>query len=106
VPARHLALWKENFTFLDAAERDFDRLPREVQQAFLDKFPEFSRHPWRPTRSLDVAPLRDMPGRWRLKVEGGHRGVYRALHGRPDFEIFETRDQVYQRLRRFLESRF
>jgi hypothetical protein len=105
VPARHLAPWKEQFTFLDAAERDFDRLPPRVQQAFLDTFPEFTRHPWRATRDLDVAPLRDMPGRWRLKVAGGHRGVYRDLHGRPDFEVFETREQVYRRLRRYVDSR-
>jgi hypothetical protein len=105
VPVRRLSPWKEHFTFLDAAERDFDRLPPEVQQAFLERFPEFSRHPWRATRSLDVGPLHDMPGRWRLKVTGGHRGIYRPLHGRPDFEMFETRDQVYERLRRYLESR-
>ena len=105
MPPRALAAWKEQFTFLDAAERDFGALPPEVQQAFLDKFLEFSRHPWRATATLDVAPLRDMPGRWRLKVEGGHRGVYRSLQGRPDFEMFETREQVYARLRRFLDSK-
>jgi hypothetical protein len=49
--------------------------------------------------------LHDMPGRWRLKVKGGHRAIYRSLQGRPDFEMFETRAQVYARLRRYLESR-
>ena len=102
---RSLAKWKEQFTFLDAAERDFDGLPAAVQRAFIEKFPEFSRHPWRATATLDVAPLRDMPGRWRLKVMGGHRAVYRELQGRPDFEMFETREQVYERLRRYIESR-
>jgi len=105
VTTRSLAAWKEQFTFLDEAERDFDALPREIRKAFLDKFPEFSRHPWRATASLDVAPLHDMPGRWRLKVKGGHRAIYRSLQGRPDFEMFETRAQVYARLRRYLESR-
>jgi hypothetical protein len=102
---RQLARWKEQFTFLDEAERDFANLPPDIQAAFLEKFPEFSRHPWRSTASLDVAPLRDSPNRWRLKVQGGHRAVYRSLHGRPDLEMFETREQVYERLRKYLESR-
>jgi hypothetical protein len=105
LPSKALALWKEQFTFLDEAERDFDCLPPKVQQSFLSHFPEFGRHPWRATSSLDVSPMLDMPGLWRLKVEGGHRGVYRSLPGRPEFEMFETRGEVYQRLRRYLESR-
>jgi hypothetical protein len=105
LPSKALAPWKELFTFLEDAERDFDRLPSGVQRAFLKCFPEFSRHPWRATATLDVGPLRDMPGRWRLKVEGGHRGVYRSLQGRPDFEMFETREEVYQRLRKYIGSR-
>lgn len=105
MPARPLAAWKEEFTFLESAEREFARLPLQVQRAFLERLPEFSRHPWKASATLDVAPLRDMPGRWRLKVLGGHRAIYRELQGRPDFEMFETRDQVYSRLRKFLESR-
>lgn len=104
LPKGRLAGWKERFTFLESAERDFDSLPATVQQAFLNVFPEFARHPWRATLSLDVGPLREMPGRWRLKVAGAHRGIYRDLQGIPEFEMFETRDQVYARLRRFLRS--
>lgn len=103
--SKALAPWKEHFTFLESAEREFDRLPREVQRAFLEAFPEFTQHPWRASLTLDVGPVRDMPARWRLKVVGGHRGVYRDLQGRPDFEMFETRDEVYERLRRYLDSR-
>jgi len=104
VPANLLAPWKEQFTFLQSAEREFLNLPAPVQRAFLEKFPLLARHPWTATPDLDVQPLREMPGRWRLKVKGGHRGVYRSLQGRPDFEMFETRDQVYQRLRTYLYS--
>lgn len=100
-----LAPWKEHFTFLKSAEREFDQLPPEIRQAFLDVFPELAQHPWRKSATLDVEPLRDMPGRWRLKVKGGHRGTYRDLQGRPDFELLETRDEIYARLRRYLDSR-
>jgi hypothetical protein len=105
VRASPLTPWKEQFTFLASAEREFLSLPTTVQRAFLDTFPIFARHPWTATPDLDVQPLREMPGRWRLQVEGGHRGVYRSLQGRPDFEMFETRSEVYERLRRYLESR-
>ena len=105
MPDSPLAAWKEKFSFTESAEREFDGLPPEVQESFLKAFPEFSRHPWRATATLDVDTLREMPGRWRLKVEGGHRGIYRSLQGVPDFEMFETRDQVYEKLRRYLSSR-
>lgn len=105
MPSRALATWKEQFTFRDEAERDFDHLPPETREAFLNIFPEFALRPWKATATMDVAPLRDMPGRWRLKVAGGHRGIYREVQGRPEFEMFETRDQVYSRLRKYLESK-
>jgi hypothetical protein len=105
VPRRPLAPWKEQFTFLESAEREFYALPVEVQDTFIETFPQFVRHPTWATADLDVAPLRDRAGRWRLKVEGGHRGIYRIAHGRPDFEIFQSRDEVYQRIRRYLISR-
>ena len=105
MPANPLAPWKEQFTFRRSAEGEFLKLPESVQRAFLEKFPIFARHPWTSTPDLDVQPLRDMPERWRLKVAGGHRGVYRLRQGQPDFELFETREQVYRELRRCLESR-
>ena len=100
-----LSAWKEQLDFLESAERDFYRLPIEIQNALIASFPVFVRHPTRPTASLDVGPLRERAGRWRLKVEGGHRGIYRIVQGRPEFEMFQTRDEVYDRLRRFLVSR-
>lgn len=105
VPGNPLSRWKDQFTFLESAEREFYLLPRVVQAAFVSVFPEFARHPTRATVSLDVAPLRDRAGRWRLKVTGGHRGIFRIVDGRPDFEMSETREEVYQRLRRYLISR-
>ncbi len=100
-----LAAWKGHRPLLKSAERDFDRLPATFQQAFLDAFPELAQHPWRKSANLDVGPLRDMHGWWRLKVKGGHHGTYRDLPGRPEFEMLETRDEIYDRLRRYLDSR-
>jgi len=105
VPSKPLAPWKEQLTFLKSAEREFLALPVEIQGAFVAVFPESVRHPTRATSDLDVAPLRDRAGRWRLKVAGGHRGIYRMVQGRPDFEMFETREEVYRRLRSYLISR-
>ena len=105
MPGKSLAPWKEQFTFLKSAELEFYALPEAVQHAFIATFPRFARHPTRATADLDVAPLRDRAGRWRLKVEGGHRGIYRIVQGRPDFEMFQSRDEVYQRVRRYLVSR-
>jgi hypothetical protein len=104
VARKPLASWKDQFDFLTSAEREFYALPVDVQISFLASFPRFARHPTRATADLDVAPLRDRAGRWRLKVAGGHRGVYRIVQGRPEFEMFQTRLEVYQRLRRFLVS--
>jgi hypothetical protein len=88
-----------------SAEREFYALPTEVQAAFDSAFPEFARHPTRPTSTLVEPSLRDRAGRWRLRGRGVLRGIFRILQGRPDFELFETRDQVHERLRRFLASR-
>jgi len=104
VARKPLASWKDQFDFLTSAEREFYALPVDVQISFLASFPRFARHPTRATADLDVAPVRDRAGRWRLKVAGGHRGVYRIAQGRPEFEMFQTRLEVYQRLRRFLVS--
>jgi hypothetical protein len=105
VPKGRIASWRERISFTDSAVRDFDGLPPEVQRAFLSAFPIFSQHPWRASPDLDVAPLRDMPERWRLKVEGGDRAVHRMVHGIPELEMFETRTAVYERLRRYLDSK-
>ena len=99
-----LADWREYFDFSEEAERDFDRLPSGVRRAFVIVFPTFARHPWRPTVDLDVAPVRNTPDRWRLKVERGHRGIYFSRQCRPAFEMFGTRGEVYERTIRHLRS--
>jgi hypothetical protein len=45
LPSEAPALRKEQFTFLEEVERDFDGLPPEIQQSFLSHFPEFGGTP-------------------------------------------------------------
>lgn len=56
--------------FTEAARREFLSLPKEVQVALVAVFPEFLKHPTRPSTSLDVVPVRNDPARWRLKIPG------------------------------------
>jgi mRNA-degrading endonuclease RelE of RelBE toxin-antitoxin system len=104
VAGDQLALWKEQIDFKRSAQRDFLRLPHEVREIFFQAFVEFSKHPQMPTATLDVAPIRNDPSHWRLKVEGGYRGVCKIVHGRPKFEMFQSRQDMYAALRRYLTS--
>jgi len=99
-----LAEWEERIDFKPSAVRDFLRLPPDFRDLFLNSFDEFSRHPQRPTPTLDVEPIRNDPVHWRLKVVGGYRGVYRVVQGRAKFEMFQSRQDVYEALRRYLTS--
>jgi mRNA-degrading endonuclease RelE of RelBE toxin-antitoxin system len=105
VPARVDADWRELLEFLPSAEREFLALPPETQERFVSAFPELVRHPTRASPTLDIAPLRDRAGRWRLKVAGGDRAIYRIASGRVTLEMFQPRSEVYERLRRYLLSR-
>jgi mRNA-degrading endonuclease RelE of RelBE toxin-antitoxin system len=99
-----LAEWAERIDFKTSARREFLGLPPEVRERFFQVFDEFSAHPQRRTSTLDVSSIRNDPSRWRLKVEGGYRGIYRMVHGRPKFEMFQSRQEVYEALRRYLTS--
>jgi hypothetical protein len=72
-----------DFTF--SARLQFWALPAQVIEAFAAIFPEFTRWPQRPSPTLDVAPIRNDPSRWRLKV-AEHRALYQIRHGRPLIE--------------------
>lgn len=99
-----LGAWREKIDFSRSAEREFLRLPTQIRERFFAAFEEFSEHPQRATSTLDVGPIRNDPDRWRLKVVGDYRGIYQVVHGRPKFEMFQTRNQVYDALRRYLTS--
>lgn len=76
--------------FTAAARLQFWALPDDVVEAFAAVFPELTRHPHRPSATLDVRPFRNDRRRWRLKV-GGYRAIYQLLHGRPIIEAFLPR---------------
>ena len=99
-----LAAWKERIDFKPSAQREFLALSSDVRQLFLNAFDELSLHPQMRTPTLDIAQIRNDPSHWRLKVPGGYRGVYRVVQGRPKFEMFQSREQVYEALRRYLTS--
>ena len=99
-----LASWRGRIDFKKSAEREFLGLPAEIREQFFEAFDELSAHPQRASPTLDVAPIRNDPQRWRLKVQGGYRAIYRIAQGRPKFEMFQSREEVYQALRRYLTS--
>lgn len=101
-PRDPLGAWRELFDFTKSAEQEFLRLPSDIRARFETVFPEFALSPTRWTPSVDVAMLRSSKGRWRLKVEGDLRGVYRVVQGRALFETFQSRAEVYEWLNRFL----
>jgi hypothetical protein len=83
-----------DFTF--SARLQFWALPVEAIEAFAAIFPEFTRSPQRPSSILDVAPIRNDPSRWRLKV-AGYRAFYQIRHGRPLIEkILPRTARTYQ----------
>ncbi len=83
-----------DFTF--SAQLQFWALPAEAIEAFAAIFPELTRSPQRPSPTLDIAPLRADPSRWRLKVVG-YRALYQIRHGRPLIEkILLRTSRTYQ----------
>lgn len=78
--------------FTRSARLQFWSLPDAAIAAFADAFPEFTRHPLRPSASLDVCPVRNDPLRWRLKVSE-YRAIYQIRQGRPLIEAILTRTE-------------
>ena len=60
--------------FKPSAEREFRRLPREIQRRFARAFELLAMEPTRPRPGLDVKPIRGVKDTWRLRV-GEYRGI-------------------------------
>lgn len=78
--------------FTKSARIQFWSLPDAAIEAFAGVFPEFTRHPLRPSQELDVCPIRNDPVRWRLKVHG-YRAIYQVRQGRPLIEAILPRTE-------------
>jgi hypothetical protein len=90
--------------FTETSWREFLSLPRDVQDAIVETFPEFVAHPTRPSPTLDVVPVRNDPARWRLKVPG-FRLLFLLRHGRALIEEIEPRTgSTYVRFGRYGSS--
>ncbi len=81
--------------FKPSAEREFRRLPREIQKRFAAAFESLAEERTRPRPGLDIKPLRGVKGTWRLRV-GDYRGIYEVEPGKVRFTRFGHRSNVYE----------
>ncbi len=81
--------------FKPSAEREFRRLPREIQERFAAAFESLAEEPTRPRPGLDIKSLRGVKGTWRLRV-GDYRGIYEVEPSKVRFTRFGHRSNVYE----------
>ncbi len=77
-----------------SAEREFERLARDVQERFSAAIDRLQKSPGRAKLGLDVRPMKGLKGMWRLRV-GDYRGIYQLDEGAITFTRFAPRSQVY-----------
>jgi len=80
--------------FKPSAEREFRRLPREIQRRFAKALESLAKDPTRPRPGLDVKPLRGVRGTWRLRI-GHDRSIYDFEPGIVRFTRFGHRSTIY-----------
>ena len=81
--------------FKPSAEKEFRRLPREIQKRFSRALGLLAEEPIRARSGLDVKPLRGVKNMWRLRV-GDDRGIYEVEPGKVKFTRFGHRSNVYE----------
>lgn len=79
--------------FKASAEREFRRLPREIQKRFAAAFDLLAEESGRARPGLDIKRLRGMKDTWRLRV--GYRGIFVVEPGLVRFTRFGHRSRVY-----------
>lgn len=80
--------------FTSSAEREFRRLPRDVQARFSDAFALLAVDPRRRRARCDVRLLSGVANAWRLRV-GDYRGIYAVEADEVVFTRFGHRRSVY-----------
>ena len=80
--------------FKPSAEREFHRLPGDIQRRFARAFEVLAEEPTRSRTGLDVRPVRGAKDTWRLRV-GEYRGIYEVEPGKVRFTRFGHRSNVY-----------
>jgi len=80
--------------FKQSAQREFRRLPRDIQRRFAEAFELLAEEPTRPRSGLDVRPLHGVRGAWRLRV-GDYRGIFEVSPGKVTFTRFGHRSSIY-----------
>lgn len=80
--------------FTSSAEREFRRLPRDVQARFSGAFALLEVDPRRRRAGCDVRMLSGVANAWRLRV-GDYRGIYAVEGDDIVFTKFGHRRSVY-----------
>jgi mRNA interferase RelE/StbE len=80
--------------FTSSAEREFRRLPRDVQARFSDAFARLESDPRRRRPGCDLRMLSGVANAWRLRV-GDYRGIYAVEGEEVVFTKFGHRRSVY-----------
>ena len=81
--------------FTVSAEREFRKLPRDVQRRFAAAFELLGKDPRRRRPKCDVRLLSGTANAWRLRV-GDYRGIYAIESSKVVFTKFGHRSDVYQ----------
>ena len=77
-----------------SAEREFERLERDVQVRFAAAIELLRENPSRARPGLDVGPMKGLKGMWRLRV-GEYRGIYQRDEWTITFTRFALQSNVY-----------
>lgn len=80
--------------FTRSAEKEFLRLPRDVQIRFASAFNLLEADPSRAKPGLDIKRLHGTRTTWRLRV-GDYRGIYEREGEQLVFTRFDHRSRIY-----------